>query len=116
MEESIISNPFVGCTARDMKFEEVRQYWCNPFSLYHLSEGELFCSRTPIVIEGVRGSGKTMILKYLSFSVQKDFLSSEPIDKKLSYLKARSFGIYFYKIARYRPKIFRQQNFHTRLN
>lgn len=95
MEESIISNPFVGCTARDMKFEEVKQYWCNPFSLYHLSEGELFRSRTPIVIEGVRGSGKTMILKYLSFSVQKDFISAEPIERKLSYIKDRSFGVYF---------------------
>jgi len=95
MEESIISNPFVGCTARDMKFEEVKQYWCNPFSLYNLNEGELFNSRTPIVIEGVRGSGKTMILKYLSFSVQKDFLSAEPIERKLSYIRDRSFGVYF---------------------
>ena len=29
---NIISNPFVGCTARDMKFEEVRQYWCSPLN------------------------------------------------------------------------------------
>lgn len=92
---NIISNPFVGCTARDMKFEEVRQYWCSPFELYRLNEGELFTSRTPIVIEGVRGTGKTMILKYLSYSVQKDFIKDLTLGQKLGYFEERSIGIYF---------------------
>jgi len=92
---NIISNPFVGCTARDMKFEEVRQYWCSPFELYRLNEGELFTSRTPIVIEGVRGTGKTMILKYLSYSVQKDFIKDLKLEQKLKYFEERSIGIYF---------------------
>lgn len=92
---NIISNPFVGCTARDMKFEEVRQYWCSPFELYRLNEGELFTSRTPIVIEGVRGAGKTMILKYLSYSVQKDFIRDLKLEQKLGYFEKRSIGIYF---------------------
>ncbi len=95
MKESIINNPFVGCTARDMKFEEVRQYWCSPFELYGLSEGELFTSRTPIVIEGVRGTGKTMILKYLSYSVQKDFIKELGLDDRFCYFQERSIGIYF---------------------
>lgn len=95
MAGNIISNPFVGCTARDMKFEEVRQYWCSPFELYRLNEGELFTSRTPIVIEGVRGSGKTMILKYLSYSVQKDFIKKLELEQKLKYFEERSIGIYF---------------------
>ena len=69
MQENIISNPFVGCTARDMKYNEVGQYWCSPFKVYSLNEGELFTSRTPIVMEGTRGTGKTMILKYLSYFV-----------------------------------------------
>ena len=92
---NIISNPFVGCTARDMKFEEVRQYWCSPFELYRLNEGELFTSRTPIVIEGVRGTGKTMILKYLSYSIQKDFVRNLELEQKLKYFEERSIGIYF---------------------
>lgn len=95
MVENIISNPFVGCTARDMNFGEVRQYWCSPFSLYQLNEGELFSSKTPIVIEGVRGSGKTMLLKYLSYTVQRENLDSKSIDEKLNFLEERSFGTYF---------------------
>lgn len=95
MAENIISNPFVGCTARDMKFEEVRQYWCSPFELYKINEGELFTSRTPVVIEGVRGTGKTMILKYLSYSVQKDLMKGTSVDEKLQYFKQRSVGVYF---------------------
>ena len=95
MAENIFSNPFVGCTARDMKFEEVRQYWCSPFSLYALNESELFSCRTPIVIEGVRGTGKTMILKYLSYFVQKDFIAGLPMDQKLKYFEERCIGVYF---------------------
>lgn len=95
MIENIISNPFVGCTARDMKYDEVQQYWCSPFELYHINEGELFTSRTPIVIEGVRGTGKTMILKYLSYFVQKDFIKDAHLDEKLQFFEKRSIGIYF---------------------
>ena len=95
MAEDIINNPFVGCTARDMKFDEVRQYWCSPFEVYKLNEGELFTSRTPIVIEGVRGTGKTMILKYLSYSVQKDYIKGDSLEDRLLYFKKRGIGIYF---------------------
>lgn len=95
MVENIISNPFVGCTARDMKFDEVRQYWCSPFELYRLNEGELFTSRTPIVIEGIRGSGKTMLLKYLSYPVQKDSIKNMPLEEKLHFFEKRSLGVYF---------------------
>ena len=95
MEENIIKNPFVGCTARDMNFDEVKEYWCSPFSLYHLNESELFTSKTPIVIEGVRGSGKTMLLKYLSYPVQKEFVSSAVLAEKFIYFEQRSFGTYF---------------------
>ena len=95
MEENIISNPFVGCTARDMTYEEVRQYWCSPFNLYNISESELFTSRTPIVIEGARGTGKTMILKYLSYSIQKDFIKEKTVTEKLKWYKKKSLGVYF---------------------
>lgn len=95
MVENIINNPFVGCTARDMKFEEVQQYWCSPFEVYNLNEGELFTSRTPIVIEGVRGTGKTMILKYLSYPVQKDLIKDLSLEDKWKYFETRSVGIYF---------------------
>ena len=99
MTESFINNPFVGCTARDMQYEEVRQYWCSPFELYRINEGELYTSHTPIVLEGVRGTGKTMILKYLSYKVQKNILTEYTLAEKLKYFRERSFGIYFrYKL------------------
>jgi len=95
MVENIINNPFVGCTARDMKFEEVQRYWCSPFELYKINEGELFTSRTPIVIEGVRGTGKTMILKYLSYSIQKDSVKKLSLKNRLQYFEKKSIGVYF---------------------
>ena len=99
MEENIINNPFIDCTARDMEFAEVKEYWCSPFTLYKLDETELFESKTPIVLEGVRGTGKTMILKYLSFSVQKKFVEEKTIEERLKYFSQRSFGVYFrYKV------------------
>lgn len=99
MAENIISNPFAECTARDMTYDEVQQYWCSPFRLYRLSEGELLTCKTPIVLEGVRGTGKTMILKYLAYFTQKKSCNDMSIEDKLAYFKTKSIGIYFrYKI------------------
>lgn len=95
MTENIISNPFVGCTARDMTYDEVHQYWCSPFRLYDLRENELFTSKTPIVIEGIRGTGKTMIMKYLSYFIQKKSCSSQLLEDKLSFFRKKSIGVYF---------------------
>lgn len=69
---SIIGNPFVECTSRDMSYQEVFNYWCNPFNCYSIDEYALKNSTTPIIIEGARGSGKTMILKYISYYFQKE--------------------------------------------
>ena len=95
MAENIIKNPFSECTARDMSYLEVQQYWCSPFRLYDLSEGELLTCRTPIVIEGIRGTGKTMIMKYLSYFIQKKLCDSVSMEEKLNFFKNRSVGVYF---------------------
>lgn len=95
MTENIFRNPFVGCTARDMTYDEVHQYWCSPFRLYDLRESELFTSKTPIVIEGIRGTGKTMIMKYLSYFIQKKSCDSELPEDKLKYFQKKSIGVYF---------------------
>ena len=88
-------NPFVECTARDMSYKEVSQYWCSPFECYNIDERMLFNSLTPIIIEGARGSGKTMILKYLSYFCQKEY--SEKNNKELleTLLEKNSIGFYF---------------------
>lgn len=95
MAENIIKNPFSECTARDMSYADVHQYWCSPFRLYDLNEGELLTCRTPIVIEGIRGTGKTMIMKYLSYFIQKKSCEGFSIEEKLSYFRNRSIGVYF---------------------
>lgn len=90
-----IKNPFAACTARDMGYTEVNQYWCPPFSFYGLNENELFSSVTPIIIEGTRGTGKTMILKHMSYWVQK--IMGKSVDKEdiIAHLDFTGIGVYF---------------------
>lgn len=95
-----IGNPFVECTSRDMSFKEVFQYWCNPFTCYAIDYNTLTKSTTPIIVEGPRGSGKTMILKYISYFCQKELLHSTLKDSRGAEIldairQLGSLGIYF---------------------
>ena len=96
---NIIGNPFVECTSRDMSFREVSNYWCNPFACYSIDYPTLKKNLTPIIIEGPRGSGKTMILKYISYHCQKELLQNQCYDYSVSLLDMfrtdGSIGIYF---------------------
>lgn len=96
---SNIGNPFVECTSRDMTFREVSNYWCNPFACYSIDYSTLKRSLTPIIIEGPRGSGKTMILKYISYHCQKEIFLSQQHDSDKSLLDLfsndGSIGVYF---------------------
>lgn len=95
MNQNIFDNPFTQCTARDMSYAEVIEYWCDPFNPYKIDRNELFRSKTPIFIEGARGSGKTMILKYISYYCQKDIVLSEGGGDILDFfIKQGSLGIY----------------------
>ncbi len=71
IQGNIIDNPFLACTARDMDYKEVIKYWCDPFELYKINLSEFISSDTPIVLEGARGTGKTMLLKRLAYWGQK---------------------------------------------
>lgn len=91
-----IYNPFVECTARDMTYEEVFQYWCSPFNCYKLDEKMLFNSLTPVFIQGARGAGKTMILKYLSYYCQKELALNQGESNLYDYFCEKgSIGFYF---------------------
>lgn len=95
-----IGNPFVECTSRDMSFKDVSQYWCDPFACYAIDYNTLTRSTTPVIVEGPRGSGKTMILKYISYFCQKEILYSTHKDSdELNILKfirqSGSLGVYF---------------------
>lgn len=95
MMNNTYKNPFIECTARDMSYEEVFRFWCNPFGYYRLDERQLFESHTPLFIEGARGSGKTMILKYLSYFCQKEVALDKKEEDVIGYI-CRKGGIGFY--------------------
>lgn len=88
-------NPFVECTARDMSYEEVFNFWCSPFGYSRLDEKQLFSSHTPLIVEGARGSGKTMILKYLSYFCQKEIALDNKEENVIDYICEKG-GIGFY--------------------
>lgn len=94
-------NPFVSCTAKDMNYEEVSKFWCSPFSLSSsLDEDSMKRSITPIFLEGARGSGKTMLLKHISYFCQNKTLDSSDENSIINYIETNGYlGIYFnYKI------------------
>lgn len=95
MTNNTYKNPFVQCTARDMSYEDVFTFWCSPFGHYKVDEEQLFSSHTPLIIEGARGSGKTMILKYLSYFCQKEIAMDKGEANIIDYI-CRKGGIGFY--------------------
>ena len=71
--ESIFKNPFEDNNANQLSAEKVVNYWCDPFDIVinEIDEHHFLTSSLPIVLQGSRGTGKTMILKYYSFEAQK---------------------------------------------
>ena len=99
MMNSSIKNPFINCTARDMSADEVVRFWCSPYKCYEIDESELYLSSTPIIVEGARGSGKTMILKHLSIDCQK--MNMDSGNYLNSIIDNGYLGIYFRYSANY---------------
>lgn len=94
-------NPFVSCTAKDMNYEEVSKYWCSPFSRSKSLDEELMKrSITPIFLEGARGSGKTMLLKHISYFCQSMAQDEFAGGSRIRRIEANGYlGIYLnYKI------------------
>lgn len=93
--ENSYKNPFIECTARDMSYEDVFHFWCSPFGYCMLDEAQLFTSHTPLFLEGARGTGKTMILKYLSYFCQKQIALDNGEEDVIGYICQKG-GIGFY--------------------
>lgn len=90
-------NPFDDYNANVLDPEQIVQYWFSPFSyipLKDFDERKFFSQKMPIVLQGSRGSGKTTILKYFSFPVQK----TKAIQNKNSVIKQieKDGGVGFY--------------------
>lgn len=68
-------NPFEDINANIIDPHKILEFWCDPFKTGGIKDidEKKFCSqRLPIILQGSRGSGKTTILKYFSFPVQKE--------------------------------------------
>ena len=95
MSQCTFKNPFFECTGKDIDYKDVLEYWCDPFTLYNLDEQVLFGCPTAYILQGARGSGKTMILKYLSFHCQKKKAAYEGHDDMFKYFsELGSIGVY----------------------
>lgn len=97
MIPDMYNNPFIACTARDMEYSDILTYWCQPYDYFEgLDEYALFHNTTPIMIEGARGSGKTMLLKYLSYFCQKGVHYQLTGPALLNFFKDQgSVGVYY---------------------
>ena len=91
-------NPFEEINANKIDDEGILNLWCTPFNnqlIKHIDEEKFRTQKIPIILQGFRGSGKTMILRYFSYSVQK---KRAKINGKSIYeqiVKEKSVGFYF---------------------
>jgi hypothetical protein len=93
---SSFENPFKGINANGIDDNEMLKYWHSPFKTFikEYSEDYIFNDLQSIVFMGGRGTGKTMILRYFSYDVQK--LESKKLNENLieHMQKIKSLGFY----------------------
>ena len=92
-------NPFEDINANILDAQKILEFWCTPFDkgiLGKLSESEFATQKLPIILEGARGSGKTTILKYFSYPVQKQ-RAKHQVEKSIlkQLIEEKSNGFYF---------------------
>ena len=91
-------NPFEEINANKIDDEGILNLWCTPFNnqlIKHIDEEKFRTQKLPIILQGFRGSGKTMILRYFSYSVQK---KRAKMNRKSIYeqiVQEKSIGFYF---------------------
>jgi len=64
-------NPFVNWNAMNMSPELVLEYFISPYGFLKITESEIISEPQTIILSGVRGCGKTMLMKHFSYNVQK---------------------------------------------
>lgn len=91
-------NPFDDFNANILNPEQIMQYWYTPFAtgaLKEFDEKKFFAQKMPIILQGSRGSGKTTILKYFSFPVQKERANQRNLTIKEQLVADGGVGFYF---------------------
>lgn len=90
-------NPFDDFNASLIDTEKIVEFWCDPIiknQKHLLSVPAFFEHKMPFIIQGSRGSGKTMIFKYYSYEAQKNI--AQKTGRIIEHLqKCGGVGFYF---------------------
>lgn len=89
-------NPFDDFNASLIDMDKIVRFWCDPIDKGQkelLSAPVFFTQKMPFIIQGSRGSGKTMLFKYYSYDAQK--IIAKESGSIISHLK-KCGGVGFY--------------------
>lgn len=89
-------NPFDDFNASLIDTDKIVRFWCDPIDKGQkelLSAPVFFTQKMPFIIQGSRGSGKTMLFKYYSYDAQK--IVAKESGSIISHLK-KCGGVGFY--------------------
>lgn len=101
LEDLKFENPFAEINANFMTDDDLLKYWIKPeFMFDQQTVGVDITGGVPVFLMGGRGTGKTMILKYLSYDLQKKeyFKENEQSDQKSmkDFIRDKNFlGVYY---------------------
>lgn len=94
--EEKFSNPFADFNANYMSDEEILKYWVRPELIFELEAiGIDLVGKIPVVVQGGRGTGKTMLLRYLSYEPQIKHYETEQGSVEGFLEKSEYLGIYY---------------------
>src|ERR1700742_2642862 len=95
---SSYSNPFSGVNASQLHDDEILEYWCDPFK-YDLFSGikeeDIYADPMNIVFMGGRSTGKSMFLRYWSYSLQCKVAKRKSLTFFDVILRNGGIGFYF---------------------
>jgi len=95
-ENGKFSNPFADFNANYMSDESVLRYWVKPELLFELEAvGIDLVGKIPVVVQGGRGTGKTMLLRYLSYELQLKEYEKTHGSLKGFVKNAKYLGVYY---------------------
>lgn len=99
LHQDTFKNPFDDINANTIDPRRILDLWCDPFAvelLKGMNAGQFATSKMPIILQGSRGSGKTTILKYFSYSVLKERAKRDSHNSLIEQIKKeKSLGFYF---------------------
>lgn len=90
-------NPFDDFNASLIDTDKIVRFWCDPVEHEEktfLSASTFFTQKMPFIIQGSRGSGKTMLFKYYSYDAQK-IIGKETVGIINHLKKCGGVGFYF---------------------